>query len=261
MSTLRRLVSITPRTVSGLTSKYIQTTTNIFQPVLRNANRPSYRSFSMFRSLRQEEKKEQQPEQEAEKTEKPNTEAEKAKPSDNLAALQKQVEEANKKLKDYENKYLSALAESQNVRRIAKTDVDNSKKYGISKFAEQLLEVVDNLGRALTVIKEDDVARLVSVVENSNAEESTKSSARLLKTALEGVRMTDKVLLKTLEKNHVTKITDITGNEFDPKVHDAIAKIPMPNKPHNSVLEVVKEGFMIHDRVLRPAQVVVVVNE
>jgi molecular chaperone GrpE len=256
---LKRFITITPRVISVITSNF----TPVVKPVLRNARLlNSCRAFSTFRPLYQENTENKQDQAKEQPNEaKESTEQQKPKQEDNVATLQKQLEESAKKLKDFEHKYLSSLADAQNVRRIAKTDVDNSKKFGISKFAEALLEVVDNLGRALTVIKDEDIKHLVKVVSESNVDQKTKQTAQLLGTALEGVRMTDKVLIKTLENNQVKKMTGIEGSEFDPKYHDAIAKLPVKDKKPNTVLNVVKEGFTIHDRVLRPAQVVVVVEE
>lgn len=291
MHSLKGFSNVASRAIS-LVSRQSHTTL-IFQPILRNAfflNVPN-RKFSTYHHLLQqqqsneqkasekEEIKDQQQQngdqkqppssQEAQKQPPSSQEAQKQPPSQetqtkqsDVNAQQKQLEEINKKLKEYENKYLSSLAEAENTRRIAKADIDNARKFGHAKFAESLLEVVDNLGRALNLIRDEDVKYLIAEIEeDSNIDEKAKATALMLTSAVEGIRLTEKVLLKTLENNHVKKMTQVNGSNFDPKIHDAVAKLPAQGKKANTVLEVVKDGFMIHDRVLRPAQVVVAVEE
>mgnify|MGYP005996345065 CR=1 FL=1 len=129
---------------------------------------------------------------------------------------------------------LRAQAETQNVRRRAETDVEKAHKFSTEKFARELLDVVDNLERAIAAAPEDD----------------------LVKPFLEGVDMTQKSLLNTLAKFKV-EVVDPEGHPFDPDLHQAISMVDAPDAEPNTVLNVVQKGYTNHGRLLRPAMVVV----
>ena len=127
---------------------------------------------------------------------------------------------------------LRANAEMQNVRRRAEQDVEKAHKFALERFAGELLAVVDNLERALTAIAEEDA------------------------TQREGVELTLKSLLATLEKHGVNLINP-QGETFNPEHHQAITMLEVAGAAPNAVVEVMQKGYSINGRLLRPAMVVV----
>lgn len=139
---------------------------------------------------------------------------------------------------DLKDKYLRLAAEMDNLRRRTARDVRDARSYSVSNFARDMLAVSDNLRRALDAIP----------VEALEAGEAG------LKALTEGVEMTERSMLSALERHGVKKITP-TGQKFDPNFHQAMFEVPNPDVPNNTVVEVVQDGFVIGDRVLRPAMV------
>ncbi|SMN12263.1 Heat shock protein GrpE [uncultured Candidatus Thioglobus sp.] len=152
---------------------------------------------------------------------------------DDLAA---QLEEAQQSAKDNWDKVLRAQAEMENLKRRNAKDLENAHKFALDGFVKALLEVKDSLSMGLK-ISSDENATIESITE--------------------GLKMTDKVFLATLERFGVKSI-DPTGETFNPEFHEAITMLPMPDKESNTVLEVVQTGFTLNDRLVRPAMVVVV---
>ena len=152
---------------------------------------------------------------------------------DPLAAAQREAAE----LKD---KVLRTLAEMENLRRRTEREVADSRTYGIASFARDVLGIADNMQRAL------DAAR----------EEIGNSADPAVKTLLEGVELTERELLKALEKNGVRKF-DPQGEKFDPNVHQAMYEVPDPSVPSGTIVQVIQPGYMISERILRPAMVAV----
>lgn len=181
--------------------------------------------------------------------------------------LKEKLQAMEAKAKEFENKYKSSLAEMQNVRRIAKTDVDNEKKFAIQKFASNLLDVADNFERATQNVSEDDVNQITDFLtaENSGASEELVRRARTLRSVFQGVKMTENILQKTFTSFGVERMDDVLGGPFDPAFHDAVVKQNLKEGDDkskvNTVTHVLKTGYKIKDRVLRPAQVVVCVEE
>ena len=137
------------------------------------------------------------------------------------------------------NDLLRSLADMENVRTIAKRDVHKAKEFAIQGFAKQLLDVSDNLGRALE-----------AVPENASKEQ--------LETLVEGVEMTRKELDKVFLNNGIVRYGEV-GDEFDPHKYDALYELPLTeDKKAGTVGDVLKQGFTLKDRVLRPAQVGIV---
>ncbi|EAT12701.1 nucleotide exchange factor GrpE [Bermanella marisrubri] len=145
-----------------------------------------------------------------------------------------QVEALQAEVAELKEEVLRAQAETQNVRRRAEVDVEKAHKFSTEKFARELLEVVDNLERAIAASPEDEV----------------------VKPFLEGVEMTQKSFVNTLKKFKVEAI-EPEGHPFDPDLHQAISMVDAPDAEPNTVLNVVQKGYTIHDRLLRPAMVVV----
>ena len=131
--------------------------------------------------------------------------------------------------------YLRALAEADNVRKMADRDRREAVKFGHSRLVRDLLPVHDSLTRALA----------------SADEEQRKSCAALI----EGVELTLRELLSTLSRHGVDRVTPESGAPFDPARHQALFEIPSPDIDAGCVLEIMLDGFTLHDRLLRPAQV------
>ncbi|CAN6173844.1 unnamed protein product [Urochloa humidicola] len=149
-------------------------------------------------------------------------------------------------IKDMKDKVLRSYAEMENIMARTKRESENSKKYAVQNFSKSLLDVADNLARASSVVKES-----FSKIDTSK---DSAGAVPLLKTLLEGVDMTDKQLAEVLKKFGVEKFDPI-NEMFDPTRHCAIFQIPDSSKPPGTVASVVKVGYMLHDRVLRPAEV------
>ncbi|CAO2210684.1 unnamed protein product [Urochloa humidicola] len=152
----------------------------------------------------------------------------------------------DKEVKDMKDKVLRSYAEMENVLARTKRESENTKKYAIQNFSKTLLDVADNLSRASSVVKES-----FSKIDTSN---NSDEAVPLLKTLLEGVEMTEKQLGEVFKKFGVEKF-DPLNEKFDPNRHYALFQIPDPSKPSGTVAAVVKVGYMLHDRVLRPAEV------
>jgi molecular chaperone GrpE len=129
---------------------------------------------------------------------------------------------------------LRATAELENVRKRLRKEMEDERRYAATPLLTDLLQVVDNLARAISAAdKNADVASLLAGV-------------KMVATQLDGV----------LVRHHCTRIPAL-GEPFDPNVHAAIGQQPSVDKPANTVIIVAQEGFKLHDRVLRPAQVIV----
>nr|XP_043607344.1 grpE protein homolog 2, mitochondrial-like isoform X2 [Erigeron canadensis] len=147
---------------------------------------------------------------------------------------------------------LRTYADMENVMGRTKREAENSKKYAIQIFAKSLLDVADNLGRASSVVKES--------YDKIDTSEDGAGAVPLLKTLLEGVEMTEKQLAEVFKKFGVEKY-DPTDEQFDPNRHNAVFQVPDATKPPDTVAVVLKAGYMLHDRILRPAEVGVTITE
>jgi len=146
-------------------------------------------------------------------------------------ALAKEAAEARDKM-------LRTLAEMENLRKRTAREVADARMYAITGFARDVLDIADNLQRALDAVPAE-----------------TRANADAGLTALiEGVELTERSLLNTLEKNGVKKF-DPTGQKFDPNFQQAMYEVPDPSVPSGTVVQVVQAGFMIGERILRPALV------
>jgi molecular chaperone GrpE len=147
---------------------------------------------------------------------------------DALSALATERDE----LKD---RLLRTLAESENVRKRADRDRREAEKFGGTRIVRDLLPVYDNLRRAL----------------NSAADAASDAD----KALVEGVELTLRELLNVLTKHGVTPIIPEIGDRFDPETHEALFEAPVPGTKVGDILQVMAEGFLLHDRLVRPAQV------
>ncbi len=141
----------------------------------------------------------------------------------------------NAELRD---RYLRLAADMDNLRRRTEREVKDAKSYAAAGFARDMLAVSDNLRRALDAIP-------------AEARAAGDSGFAAL---VEGVEMTERSMLSTLERHGVRKLEPV-GEKFDPNFHQAMFEIPNPDVPNNTVMQVVQAGFTIGERVLRPAMV------
>jgi molecular chaperone GrpE len=143
-----------------------------------------------------------------------------------------------KEAADLKDQLLRTLAEMENLRRRTEREIADARVYAVTNFAKDVVSVGDNLARAVGAV--DAEAR-------AGAGES-------LTALLDGVEMTERELVKALEKHGVRKL-DPVGEKFDPNFHQAMFEVPDPSVPTGTVVQVVQAGFKIGDRVLRPALV------
>jgi molecular chaperone GrpE len=155
--------------------------------------------------------------------------------ADSEAELLRQIESLQQALEAAREQELRAMAEAQNLRRRAERDIEAAHKFALEKFVAALLPVVDNLERALAAIDHDD------------------DKSRALG---EGVELTHKALLDVL-RQHQVEVNDPAGSGFDPDLHEAVAMVPHPELPANTVVEVLQRGYTLNGRLVRPAMVVV----
>lgn len=148
---------------------------------------------------------------------------------DPVAELQAEVAA----LKD---RVLRAAAEADNTRKRAQRDVEESSKYAVTSLARDLVSVAENLTRAL---------------ESIPAEKRTDPAIKIL---ADGVEMTQKELISVFQKHHIRRI-DPVGQPFDHNFHQAVVQIESPDHPAGTVVQVLQAGYVIHDRLLRPAMV------
>ena len=149
-----------------------------------------------------------------------------------LEALKAEVES----LKDQR---LRALAEVENIRRRADKEKVEVSQYAVTKFARDMVGIADNFSRALAACPP-------ALREAADPQ---------VKAVLDGVEATDRELISTLERYGVKQVD--TSSKFDPNLHQAIAEVPGNGKPAGAIVDVMQTGFMIGDRLLRPAMVTV----
>ena len=163
-----------------------------------------------------------------------------------ISVLRAELEEKESALKDSKDRALRALADVENMRLRTEKTVAEQRRYAAQGLAKDVLDVADNLERALGAVPSGGAA-------------SAEDAPRLLKSLYEGVTMTESMLQSALQKNGVKRF-DPTGEDFDPQLHMAMFKVPDPAKKTNTVHSCTKVGYTLHDRVVRPAEVGVVQN-
>ena len=155
--------------------------------------------------------------------------------ADPLAALEEQLEQTAAERDELRDRMVRALAEAENSRKRAEKDRRDAQLYGGSKIARDMLPVYDNLARALNAATEDTRAAAGGLVE--------------------GVELTLRELTGILEKHNVQRICPEVGDRFDPHLHQAMFEAPVPDYKAGQIIQVMAEGFMLHDQLLRPAHV------
>lgn len=136
---------------------------------------------------------------------------------------------------DLKDRFMRALADAENARKRSDRDRREAEQYGGSKLSRDMLPVYDNMKRALEAI----------------GDEQRDASAALI----EGIELTMRELLNVFAKHGIERIAPQVGDKFDPQVHEAMFEAPVPGTTAGEIIQVSAEGFMLHDRLLRPAQV------
>lgn len=136
---------------------------------------------------------------------------------------------------DMRDRFMRALADLENNRKRSERDRREAEQYGGSKLARDMLPVYDNLKRALDSATEDQL-----------------NDAKAL---IEGVELTMREILNVFKKHGIEQISPQLGDKFDPQIHQAMFEAPLPGTKAGEIIQVATEGFMLHDRLLRPAQV------
>lgn len=155
-----------------------------------------------------------------------------AEDEDDVSAI---IEALEAERDDMRDRFMRALADAENARKRGERDRREAEQYGGSKLSRDLLPVFDNMKRALEA-----------------ATEEQKASASAL---LEGVELTMRELVNVFKKHGIEPISPQVGDKFDPQLHQAMFEAPVPDTTAGDIIQVAADGFMLHDRLLRPAQV------
>jgi molecular chaperone GrpE len=146
-------------------------------------------------------------------------------------------EELKSEVAALKDQLLRALAEGQNVRRRIERDKADMSKYAITNFARQIISVADNLTRALASVSE-----------------TSRKKSEELNSLFIGIEMTDKELLNSFEQFNI-KLVESVGQKFDHNIHQAMFEVDDPNQVSGMVVQEMQKGYLLHDRLLRPAMV------
>lgn len=149
-----------------------------------------------------------------------------------------ELEEVEESVEDLKDQLLRALAEVENIRRRAQRDHEDARKYAVTSFARDLLTVADNFSRAMDSIAGEDLSSLPPAV----------------KSLVDGLKITEKELLGVFERQGVKKVNPL-GEAFNHDFHQAICEIPTDEYEAGHVAQVMQPGYVLHDRLLRPAMV------
>ena len=163
---------------------------------------------------------------------------EKAKESQDASEEKKEELTVEQKLKETENKLLRSLAEIENQRRRFEKEIKDAFEFGSFNFAKESLAILDNLDRAKNAIKNDEVLK-----KNKD-----------LERFLENISIIEKDLVTIFERNRITKI-NAKGEKFDPNLHQAMAEIEDENSELGTIVQEIQCGYMLGERLLRPALV------
>jgi len=149
--------------------------------------------------------------------------------------IELQLEKAQDTIKDYWDQMMRLRAEIENNRKRAERDLENAHKYALKNFVEALLPIVDSMEMGQTAAAADNAT---------------------LESIREGSSLTMNMLVQVLEKNGLEQL-DPVGEKFDPEKHQAMTMIESEDAESNTIIEVMQKGFMLNDRLVRPAMVVV----
>ncbi|CUH64968.1 HSP-70 cofactor [Thalassovita gelatinovora] len=136
---------------------------------------------------------------------------------------------------DYRDKFMRALADAENSRKRADKQRREAEQYGGTKLARDMLPVFDNLKRAMESVTDEQRDQMGAMIE--------------------GIELTLRELLNVFKKHGIELISPEIGDKFDPNMHEAMFEAPVPNTVTGEIIQVSTDGFMLYDRLLRPAQV------
>ncbi|HLI23199.1 MAG TPA: nucleotide exchange factor GrpE [Stellaceae bacterium] len=153
------------------------------------------------------------------------------------AELASLLAKAEGELAETKDKLLRALAENENQRRRAQREREDAQKYAAANFAKELLDVADNLRRALATVEAGDL-------QDERA-----------KALIEGVAATERALFAAFERHGLKRIEPQIGERFDPNAHEAMLEVPNTGQPAGAIVQVLQAGYRMHDRLLRAAMV------
>lgn len=151
------------------------------------------------------------------------------------SSVEDELERVTAERDEFRDRFMRALADAENSRKRSERDRREAEHYGGTKLARDMLPVYDSLKRALDHV----------------TDEQRESSAAFI----EGVELTLREIRNIFAKHGITVISPAIGDTFDPQLHQAMFEAPVPNVPGGGIIQVMGEGFLIHDRLLRPAQV------
>ena len=148
---------------------------------------------------------------------------------------QEQIEALAAERDEYRDKFMRALADAENSRKRADRDRREAEQYGSTRLARDLLPVFDNLNRALAAVTDEQRSQYAALIE--------------------GVDLTLRELTNVMTRHGVKPISPAAGDTFDPQLHQAMFEAALPGTKAGQIIQVMTEGFLLHDRLLRPAQV------
>ncbi|MEL7106350.1 MAG: nucleotide exchange factor GrpE [Pseudomonadota bacterium] len=151
------------------------------------------------------------------------------------AGIDETIEKLTAERDDMRDRFMRALADAENARKRGERDRREAEQYGGAKLSRDMLPVFDNLKRALETITDEQKAVAGPVME--------------------GVELTLKELISVFKKHGIDPITPEVGEKFDPQLHQAMFEAPVPGTKAGDIIQVMADGFILHDRLLRPAQV------
>ena len=152
-----------------------------------------------------------------------------------IEAVHQELEELRAERDEFKERFIRALADAENTRKRGERDRREAEQYGGSKLARDMLPVFDNLSRAL--------------------EAATDQQREVSGALLEGVELTMRELVNVFKKHGIEPIEPQPGDKFDPQLHQAMFEAPVPDTKAGDIIQVTEAGFMLHDRLLRPAKV------
>lgn len=158
-------------------------------------------------------------------------------PAETAAATQPETDSAAE-IADLKDKLLRALAETENLRSRHARELDEARKYAMTGFARDLLDVAENLHRAIAAVPP-----------------SARQESELVAKLLEGVELTERTLLTAFDKHKIVRVVPTRGDKFDHNRHQAMFEMPSAELPRGHIAEVMETGWMMADRLLRPAKV------
>jgi len=155
--------------------------------------------------------------------------------NEEISDIDAEIESLRAERDALQDKFMRALADAENARKRSEKDRREAENYGGSKLARDMLPVYDNMKRAL----------------EAATDEQKEVSAALI----EGIELTMRELLNVFSRHGITPIAPEVGDKFDPRQHEAMFEAPLPGTKAGDIIQVSTQGFMLHDRILRPAQV------